>query len=677
MITGFLRCVLLVFVGVLAADEVVVDLVDPVYADGVLSTDSGGVIKTDEIRVQAKSIRYNNTEGERKLFASGDLLINYSGRFFVGSEIEYDFETSTGIVKDGISDVGKLFVKGGEIKFTPDGKFEIDKASVTSGESRECQLFLCADKVVSNDDGIARAEGISPKAYDVPLMWVPFGSVDTGMKPEKSQPARFKLTWESGSGPLFIYNQQLLDHENMKASVRGELRSFKGLAGAVDSDHHFFANQYVVQTRNFYAHDTFKGKGNISPTGSRHRYRLQGRCATKFENSKIDSYAMWDFMCDKDMKNDYQIQNDLGNGGRTEGMIRFRQDDISVKMFANPRINNFQYITQELPSLTVSSQPYSLGAGLFFEEFFKLSMLNQLYPNYVEPKVVGCESARVEACHRMYRSFSIGPLVCTPSVGVRDVYYSKSRDGSGVNNFAFNYGFESRMRFLKNYGGFTHSVCPFVDFEGIASRWSDNTFIFQLDDAFGNINQVKCGLKNCFFTQNLGSSFDFDVGLCSVFGKKTISRPYIDCRYGVSQTELQGKIVFCDRKGGVDFVSSSIAHTVNEYFAFSTEVRYRGPYCLRKADKQNYLLDLTRKQSELVNSPLSDSNVAILTKCQMELPAMCVVQLQNYVGWRDKLGIYNETKVDIKTVIYNMFQLKLSYSRTLGNNTLSAEISLI
>ena len=98
-------CLFLLVALSLCAEELKVDLKDPVFKNGVLYTSQGGIIQNNDIWIAAKSIQYFHRmeEGKmvQKIEAEGDLLVQYKNRVFVGSELEFDFGKMTGMVYDG------------------------------------------------------------------------------------------------------------------------------------------------------------------------------------------------------------------------------------------------------------------------------------------------------------------------------------------------------------------------------------------------------------------------------------------------------------------------------------------------------------------------------------------------------------------------------------------------
>ncbi|MCB1082833.1 MAG: hypothetical protein KDK61_00850, partial [Simkania sp.] len=114
----FLFASFLVFDTVFATDttQFTVNLKNPIYKDGVISTDQGGVITSPELRIQARHIVYINKVEKGKpihqVIAEGDLMLDNMGRIYIGRRLEYDFITKTGVVYEGATAVDLWFLGG-------------------------------------------------------------------------------------------------------------------------------------------------------------------------------------------------------------------------------------------------------------------------------------------------------------------------------------------------------------------------------------------------------------------------------------------------------------------------------------------------------------------------------------------------------------------------------------
>ena len=85
---------LLFFAAPLLAEEYDVQLKNPLFSGGTITSDEGGVISGPDIRIQSRHMSYTHkTENGiqlKKNHAKGDLLLEYQGKVFVGEELDYD-----------------------------------------------------------------------------------------------------------------------------------------------------------------------------------------------------------------------------------------------------------------------------------------------------------------------------------------------------------------------------------------------------------------------------------------------------------------------------------------------------------------------------------------------------------------------------------------------------------
>src|SRR5690554_1251013 len=110
------RVCLFLFCSILVAEEIKVGLRNPVFKNGVLYTTKGGVIKNEDLRIQAQNIQYfhriENGKTEQKIEADGDLLVQYKGKVFVGTELIYDLVRKTGVIYDAKTFASMFYVGG-------------------------------------------------------------------------------------------------------------------------------------------------------------------------------------------------------------------------------------------------------------------------------------------------------------------------------------------------------------------------------------------------------------------------------------------------------------------------------------------------------------------------------------------------------------------------------------
>ena len=195
----------------ICASEVTVDLRNPTYKNGILYTEEGGVIKTEDIRIQAQHIQYTQKKEEgleiHKIEAEGDLLIQYKGKAYVGSELEYDFLTKTGTIYEGRTAASMWFIAGDAIELKADGSYRVKNVSITTCENKDSSWDLHAKKVNVFKQDLFEAKKIRFRMFKLPLFWLP--SFKINLKKFREPVFRYTVNWDKGQGPRAAIRYQL------------------------------------------------------------------------------------------------------------------------------------------------------------------------------------------------------------------------------------------------------------------------------------------------------------------------------------------------------------------------------------------------------------------------------------------------------------------------------------
>ena len=145
-------------------EEVSINLKDPVFSHGVISTDQGGIITAANIRIQAQKISYfnkiENGVAVKKVVAEGDILLERGDGIFVGSKLEYDFISHTGTLWDGRTCTDFWFLGGDEIFLESDGSFTVTNAFLTTVEGQDNWWELKSSKLGISSNNLLSAKNI-------------------------------------------------------------------------------------------------------------------------------------------------------------------------------------------------------------------------------------------------------------------------------------------------------------------------------------------------------------------------------------------------------------------------------------------------------------------------------------------------------------------------------------
>lgn len=253
--------------------ELVIDLKNPIFVQGVITTTEGGVIRGQGLRIQARKIEYTNKieNGIRiqKIVAEDDLMMEYSDRAFVGSRLEYDFITKTGVLYNGKTFVDIWFLGGDKIELQADGTFFISNAFVTTCEDQDNTWEINAKTVKITEDKLLSAKNIRFRFFKVPLFWLP--SFKSNLKAFSDPPIRYKVVWDKGLGPRLTMRYRIYSWRDLNLFFRLDYRLKRGFGGALESEYTSPDHNTTFVTRSYGAHDK-----SFPDEKGPHRYRLQG-----------------------------------------------------------------------------------------------------------------------------------------------------------------------------------------------------------------------------------------------------------------------------------------------------------------------------------------------------------------------------------------------------------------
>lgn len=670
------------------AEEVVIELKDPIATKHSIRTDEGGVLQTDKLRIQAKKIDYYKDEnGDKIVEASGDLFIVYRRKFFLADSIVFNMAEQKGKLYNANGFAEGLFFGGQTIDLNPDGTLDADEAYATTSEKESSDWSVTSKKIHMNEKYQVKADDITVKVDKYPVIKGPAYSMGVNSRFKKPEARiKYRVLWERGQGPMVLTRLKAWDYEDLKIYLRGEYRIKRGGGGAMELDYNPDSKNQKLQLRNFYAYDTFYNDDN--PDRMRSRYRLQGIYSGKNSSKNLEAFARWDLLSDKNMRSDFPTQLfELSTLERTEGFVKAYYDSAFTSVYGRPRVNRFRGFKQELPTLTVAFKPINLAnTNIILNNYVKASYLEYSYASNLEHLVSNFQSGRIETKQALHRSFELGPLSVVPNASVRGLFYSNTPENKALMHAIGQYGIDSSATFEKNYTTTKHSLTPYANFTGIATPATNvgDVYIFSIQDGYNTINQLKLGLKNQFFTLAQFSPkplFETDVYAYNFFDTQTFSTPFpkvgVTTSTNFSKMSIDSFLGYNMQMRDFDFANLKVGCTINDYFAFTAEVRHRGKYYWRKNDYDNYVLDVTRSINSLENTPLSDYRTTFRSKWQLQLSPLWTIRVLNHVGWRPNKPFYHESKVEMQTFISNAWRFRLGYTRTVRTNQFTMSLNLI
>jgi hypothetical protein len=649
--------------------EIVVDLRNPSYKNGILYTNQGGIIRNQDIRIQARTIQYIRKGQVHKIEAEGDLLIQYKGRVFVGSELEYDFNEKSGVVYDGKTFSSIWYIGGDKIELKPDGDYKVTNGFLTTCENVDSSWDLHASRVRATKDDLIEAQKVTVRAFKVPTLWLPNFKVN--LRKFKDPIFRYSLKWDSGMGPRASIRYQLYSWKDFAMYGRVEYRWSVGWGGAFETEYRPSSFDMTFITRSYLAKDRLESAPNPA-----RRYRVQGMLSTKTKDEKTSAILSWDKYSDVRMPTDFKSEDFEVNPAKKTLLYVSRRNDSSIaSLKLRPRANYFESIKQDLPTALFAVRPLELGnTGIYSSNYLKASYLDFAYSNKLAENLPSYHSPRVEFREKFYRSCHFGALTFTPQLGGIGIFYGNSPSSKPKWFGTILYGANAEARGVRQFAHYKHQIEPYAEYIGLShpTVQPDNHYIFSIQDGYDKLNQLKAGVRNLLFSKKRPGkepSFSANLYVNAFFADfaipQVIPYGYLDLAWRLPSLHFTWENAWNFRHETLQRSNARLLWTVNENIALSFEGRYRSRYEWRKADHENYTLDVSRSESELLLSPLSDRRITLLTNAFIRITPFWECHIQSHHGFfRLNESPFNEIKVDLYTWLSSVLKLRLSYKYT-------------
>lgn len=663
-----------------------VDLREPKFEDGVLSSDEGGVIEGKEIRIQAKKIKYTKKKSLEhsvvKIEAEGDLIVEYNQYIFVGHKLEYDFITRSGVLYQARSALQPWFFGGDTIYLNPDGSYEIKNAFVTTSENYDADWKILAEEATISDQHLLKAKNVQFTALRMPLLKLPFFNMNLGSIFD--QPIRYEAR-AGTQGPRISAAYEIFSWNRFKTFLRFDYRLQRGLGGGFENYYQSIDKLEKFESINFIARDA-KSYGNHDVTI---RYRFQGIYRREIPEKKMTIDFTYDKLSDKEMATDYKERGlNTETAGRTELIARKETDFWITNFLTRARINGFQTTKQELPTFETHIIPFNLkNTGIISENQFKLSYLDFRYANSIK-NAHDYKSTRFSLSNRFYRPTKIHQITVTPEIGSLMIYEGNSPEGgpSFVGLGIFNCELETRMH--RFYSRTKHVIRPFVRYEYYTFPTSSpkKHYIFDIDDGWYKLNFVRIGMSQNFYYKDendlINRYLEADLWTNAFINCDTIPATF---------PKVYSKLIFnsfytlkhtCS--AAYDFEESRIDHfnlrtdwTVSSDFAIAAEYRHRSSYDFRKADPYNFFVDAYHSLKELRKSQMSDRRDTLLLHFFYRANPNWALEFESRHGWnRHFEPNYNEFQADLYGTLWSCWNLKLSYQHLEDDDRFIFAVSL-
>ncbi len=571
---------------------------------------------------------------EHSLEAEGNIVVIYRDWVLIGKKLTYDLTTETGLIIEGKSSIGDWFFGGDQIALTPEKAFVMSKAFLTTVENEHAWWKISAAQLGIDKQYIAQANNIKLTFSQVPLLWFPKFQID--LKKGEEPAARYEFLWQQILKQRLSLRYKLYSSERMDLFTRLDYSFKYGPGGAIETD---FCS---LDKKTLWKSNNYAGLAKIVPQEiGIHRYRFQGLVASELTD-KTDLYLSYDKLSDNEMVSGFEQPNfEMNTQKRTIFILQHQEPIFAGQLRIQPRINNFQSLKQELPSLNLGLKPLSWG-GIVSTNSWKIEYLDYVFFQSLKSVLPSFHSARVSSYNALSKSFHTGPLTWSPEAGIKAIGYSHTPYGKSALQMDFSYGAKVESNWVRSFSSFRHLVNPYISFQGYSTPWKDlnQVYIFSLEDALYQLSSLRFGLLQKAFlpqTSLVPPCISLDIYARAFLGKtalpKTLPWVYTDLLLSFPSFRLATEVAYFLPYHTWDYFNSRLQTTINENVAFELNYRQRSWLSWKKSDPTNFILDVSTPISSLLNSPLSDKRSTLLAKLQAKLTPVWNCNIESHYGW--------------------------------------------
>ncbi|EKE07757.1 MAG: hypothetical protein ACD_17C00531G0002, partial [uncultured bacterium] len=543
-------------------------------------------------------------------------------------------------------------------------------------ESKKSTWDLRASRVHVVKNDFFHAQQVRLRLFGLPTLWLP--SFKVHLKKFKEPIFRYYVNWNKG--PLVGFRYQLYSWKDLALYGRLEYRWKKGWGGAVESKYcpentltTFMTRNYIGTNRLFNAED------------AAFRYRIQGALHSESKSAKTHTTLTWDKYSDVRMPGDFHSEDfELNTALKTILYIHHMEENFITSLKVQPRANPFESMKQELPTGFLHVHPTEIKkTGILSTGFLRASYLDFDYSDELTSSLADFQSPRIEAYEKLFRPLRFKGMTVTPYISARAIFYGTSPTHQPKWLGVLGYGAKAQMLGIKEYDTYKHLIEPYLEYEALArpTVGPDAHYIFSIQDGYQKIQQIEAGVRHLFFSQkqpckepNFTASFYANAFFHDPVLPQMIPKIYLLLAWKLPSLDLFLQNCYNVHNQVWDVSNSHLKWTVNENIALNLEARYRSKYDWRKSDHENFILDVTRPENELLDSPLSDRRITLLSNLFIRLNPFWELKFESHHGFyrlykNHIVGqSYNEFQIHLYTYFSSAWKLHFYYGYTLHNH---------
>ena len=450
-------------------------------------------------------------------FAEGNVVLKDEGGLVRGERLEYNFQTQEGNFFDVDFRMAPYFCVSPEAKKGPT-KIILRNADMTTCNLDKPHYHMHASEVEIYPQEKIFAKNVTFIVGKVPIIYLPFfvQHLDDKQHGFSFEPGQSR---EWGTYLLTAYRYYL--NEEYRGIARMDYRANKGFAYGIDLEK--FTGEYGTgYLRYYFIKEDLHGRGEVSPLYKRpERYRIEFLYNWDIDEDTQLVSEVYDYS-DRYLLRDYfERQYEINPTPRSYVLLSRNYANATLSLLMQKRFNHFFTVTEKLPELKLETRKFKLMESPFYYEH-ESSLVNFTLRN--ADTAIDEDVARADTFNQVSYPCKLAFFNLEPSVGMRNSFYSKDKNGSEhLFRSIFYSGASVLTKFYKTFNdikvdsfwleidNLRHIITPSLDYEYInePTLSGERLTAFDAVDSIAKKNQITLSLENKLQTKRAGESVDF------------------------------------------------------------------------------------------------------------------------------------------------------------------------
>lgn len=396
------------------------------YENGIATARDNVAIHIGDTDIYGDRGQYNSATHE--VYVQGNVRIYRDTSMYVGEQATYNLDTKQIRSEKMNTAYFPYFVSGATITSISENAYKVENGTFSTHDAPKPDFYMRARTVRIYENDYVVFQNVTFYVHDVPILWWPY------MYQRLDDAFSFSIS----PGYLGSWGYSLLTEvtfpirDHLTGRLHFDYRTRRGEAIGFDSnldygkDKKSWANlkTYFLQDQNPAVNRTGLPRGPVPDS----RYRVVLRDYTEFTD---DIYGIVDItkMSDAFVMQDFFL-NDFRLDPQPDDVMALTKRDTAYTLtgIARFQANDFFEQTERLPEIVLDVARYPLfGGPIYYEGNTGLAYLRRSFPDGSVFR--DYEAWRFDTFHQLtFPNTYFGWLSVVPRVGVRETYYSKSRD---------------------------------------------------------------------------------------------------------------------------------------------------------------------------------------------------------------------------------------------------------